>query len=73
MTSQRPTFGTVIILATAVATFATAALSLYASWRNGKEIQEIHISINSRMDELLALTKKAAHAEGVIEGEGTKP
>lgn len=63
-----------VILATALVTFATAALALYASWRNGQEIQEIHISINSRMDELLALTKKAAHAEGVIEGEeGMKP
>lgn len=62
--------GSALILATALVTFATAALSLYASWRNGQDIQAIHISINSRMDELLQATKDRAHAEGVIEGEG---
>lgn len=58
-----------LVLITALVTLATAALSLYTSWRNSENIEAIHISINSRMDELLAVTRQKARAEGVIEGE----
>ena len=30
-------------------------------------VQEIKVSIDGRMEELLALTRKSAHAEGVLE------
>jgi hypothetical protein len=30
-----------------------------------KAIKEVHISLNSRLDQLIALTKKTAFAEGV--------
>lgn len=69
LTSQRPTFGTIIILATAVATFGTAVMGLYVSFQNKTAIQEVHIIMNSRLTELLDLTQKAAHAAGVKEGE----
>jgi hypothetical protein len=32
-----------------------------------KEVRGVHLLVNSRMDELLALTKKSAHAAGVKE------
>jgi hypothetical protein len=37
------------------------------SWRNAGKIQEVHLSINSRMDELLKEAKAAAHAAGVAQ------
>jgi|HubBroStandDraft_1064217.scaffolds.fasta_scaffold09885_4 hypothetical protein len=44
---------------------ATAALSsLLASLRNGRKIQDVHLTMNSRLDELLAATKAQAFAEG---------
>jgi len=32
-----------------------------------REVHEIHMAINSRMDELLKMTRLASHAEGVSE------
>lgn len=43
------------------------AYSMWRSRRNGTAIQEIHIMYNRRMDEMLALTKSAAHAAGVAD------
>lgn len=54
-------------VSSAVAALAAVGAAV-SSWRNRRAIQEVHISINSRMDTLLALTAKASHAEGVIEG-----
>lgn len=31
------------------------------------EMHQVHQLVNSRMDELLAVTKRAAHAEGVLD------
>lgn len=36
------------------------------------EVKKVHILINSRMDELLKLTKTASKAEGVAEEKGRK-
>jgi hypothetical protein len=45
---------------------ATAALSsLLASLRNGRKIQDVHLTMNSRLDALLAATRAQAFAEGV--------
>jgi hypothetical protein len=41
------------------------------SWRNRSAIQDVHVSINSRMDELLRVTAQASRAEGVAEGAQT--
>ena len=37
------------------------------SWINRGKIQEVHLSINSRMDQLLVAAKDAAHAAGASE------
>lgn len=43
----------------------TAAIGLIVSLRNRKAIQEVHLSVNSRLDQLVKLTEVAAFAEGV--------
>jgi hypothetical protein len=45
-----------------------AAASLLASLKNKKAIQEVHLSVNSRLTQLLEAVGKAAHAEGMAEG-----
>lgn len=59
----------ILILITQVITLATAALAFWASRKNKAAIHSVHVSINSRMDELLKVTASASRAEGVIEGE----
>ena len=61
------TFGELAQLITALAALGAVAMSA----RNGrkadtaqKSIQEVHLSINSRMDQLLKASSDAAHAEG---------
>jgi hypothetical protein len=48
--------------------------ALVASIRNNTKIEELHISVNSRLTELLKQTGIAAHAEGLAQGkaEGVK-
>lgn len=72
----------ILTTVTAFLTLVTAALSLGASLRNrrkldaltpkveavGPALQEIHVTMNSRLDELLRITREAAHAAGVAEG-----
>ena len=52
-----------------IAPTIAALAALVFGWcdrkRMRKEITEVHIAVNSRMDALLALTKKSSHAEGV--------
>ena len=55
----------IISLIAAFSGFLAAVGALIASLKNGQRIQEVHLSINSRMDQLVAVTKAAAHAEGV--------
>lgn len=45
-----------------------AVFALVASVRNKQAIQEVHLSVNSRMDELLKITGDAKRAEGVKAG-----
>lgn len=63
------TVGGWIILATQSVTLLAALLSLWSSRKNKAAIQSIHVSINSRMDQLLAATKSDAHQAGVTEGQ----
>lgn len=58
-----PTFGEAAQIVTAAAALGAWVISL----RNGKRIHEIHLSINSRMDELLKITGEERHAAGVQE------
>lgn len=51
-----------------IGSLITAAAALGAcilSWSNKGKIQEVHLSINSRMDLLLKEARAAAHAAGV--------
>jgi hypothetical protein len=64
---------------TALVTLATAATGLYVSVRsvevalqNKQDIQDIHISLNSRLSQLLTETRENARAKGVVEGEANK-
>lgn len=60
---------TLIQLATASVTLVTAAAAFLQSNRNGRKIQEVHLSVNSRLDELVSSTKSASYAAGVKHGE----
>lgn len=46
-------------------TAAAALGAVLMSARNGRKIEEIHLLINSRMDELLKVTGESQHALGV--------
>ena len=50
-----------------IVTAITAFSACVLSWINKGKIQEVHLSINSRMDQLLVAAKDAAHAEGANE------
>jgi hypothetical protein len=45
-----------------------AFLAALLGWSNRKKIQEVHLTVNSRLDELIKTTKEKAHAEGRVEG-----
>jgi|HubBroStandDraft_3_1064219.scaffolds.fasta_scaffold00002_46 hypothetical protein len=47
--------------------FVGAFASLIASLHNGSKIENIHLSINSRMDQLLKVSEAAARAAGAKE------
>ena len=47
----------------------SAVGGLVVSAYNVSRIEEVHVLINSRMTELLAITKSASRAEGLKQGE----
>jgi hypothetical protein len=50
------------LVITAFATLVTSVTSAMASFRNGRKIDDVHRSTNSRMDELIAMNRKDATA-----------
>ena len=59
------------VIATALFSGVAAGAAVVAAWRANKtatHVDEIHVQINSRMDELVTLNKNLGHAEGVIDG-----
>jgi hypothetical protein len=54
-----------ITFLTALSAFIAATVTLIKTLQNGRKIQEIHVSINSRMTQLLDLVAKSSKAEGV--------
>jgi hypothetical protein len=67
----------ILPLAQATLEFVTAMLVAYAAWRGhqtGKAVQAVHLAVNSRLDQMLAVVRSAATAEGVLQGraEGEK-
>ena len=58
---------TVSALAAVVAAGA-AVIGAVRSFFNARAIQEVHLSVNSRLDQLLNATSAKAHSDGVVEG-----
>jgi hypothetical protein len=50
-----------------IITAAAALGSCILGWLNRGKIQEVHLSINSRMDQLLREAREAAHAAGALQ------
>ncbi len=65
---------TVVIVLAVLAFLTTTITAMIAAWvavktkETAKVTVETHEMVNSRMTELLEITKSASHAEGVIEG-----
>jgi hypothetical protein len=57
----------IALVVTAVASIVAAFAAIEAR----KHVQEVHLLINSRMDQLLATTKEAATAAGLAAGLAT--
>lgn len=57
-----------IVAGTAIGTLIVSVAALWMQSRNGAEIRNIHVQINSRMDQLLQVTAAAERAQGAIQG-----
>jgi archaellin len=55
---------TASVLVAAIAAIAST-ISIIVSAKANKQAKETHEAVNSRMDEMLALTKKSSYAEGL--------
>lgn len=55
----------IIPIVVATAPTITAVAALVVAIRNGKKTDDIHLQINSRMDEFMELIKEAAYDKGV--------
>lgn len=67
--------GHIVALANVVVSVLTAITALgglFMGIFNSRKIKEVHISINSRMDQLLAARGLASMAEGVEQGRNEK-
>jgi hypothetical protein len=57
-----------IHIAAELITAFSAFAAFFMGVRNANKIQEVHLSMNSRLDAFLKLTGDAAHAQGFKEG-----
>jgi hypothetical protein len=51
-----------------IITAVSAIVAAYFSYRATRKVETVHLLINSRMDELVRASEKAAHAAGMVEG-----
>lgn len=56
-----------------ILTALAAVGAVISSWRNSRKIEAVHISINSRMDQLLESTGAAMKAQGIQEERDREP
>ncbi len=56
------------IIVSALASLGAVIFSMI----NRSKLQELHVSLNSRLTELLEVSEKAAHAAGKAEAEATE-
>ena len=66
-----------LALLTAVCILASAMIGAFVSLRNGIKkntdlTHQLSINVDGRLTQLLEITRMAARAEGVVEGEATK-
>jgi hypothetical protein len=54
----------VALIITSLATLITAIGGIIVSLLNAKKLEEVHKSTNGKMEELVAVVKKASFAEG---------
>jgi hypothetical protein len=54
-----------------LAQIITGVFTLIQSRKNGDKTDGLHQQLNSRLTELLSITKTSSHAEGVIEGKAS--
>jgi hypothetical protein len=54
-------------LLAAAALLINAVVAVIGLWRVQRSVNIYHLAVNSRLDELLHVTKQAAHAAGVKE------
>ncbi len=59
--------GVVIAIVASVAPTLAALATLVVGIRNSRKIEHVHRTVNSRLDQLVALTRVEAHAAGVKE------
>jgi hypothetical protein len=63
---------TTLALIAAIAPTLTGMLTLLAAVLTRRAVKEVHISLNSRLSELLAVTAKEQRAAGVAEGKAAR-
>ena len=56
-----------VALIAVVPPMMVALLSLRSGIKSGRKLDEIHVMVNSRMDELLAVTRQLARMENKIQ------
>ena len=56
---------TIITLISAIIVAVPGIISVYINLKNRKEIQTVHLMINSRLDQWLNATRLSSFAEGV--------
>ena len=59
-------------LIVSVATLITSVSAVVLAVRNSNKIQDVHLSINSRMDQLLSATGAAERAAGITQERNRK-
>lgn len=60
------------VIVAIVAALSNVIALVIGMWKVNRSVESVHKTVNSRMDEMLVLAKKGAHAEGVKEGEDSK-
>jgi hypothetical protein len=61
-----------LALIAAIAPTLTGVLTLIAAWMTRRAVKEVHVSLNSRLSQLLTATAKEQHAAGVVEGKASR-
>jgi len=61
-----------VLTALIVATGPTivGVFNAFVSYKNSRKIEQVHLATNSMKDDLVNLTRKEAHAAGVLEQKG---